>query len=157
MDGDSLQMGNWDWVLSSNLFFPFFIKLGFCSDSFEPGTGMVKCRTFQPTKIETQKLYIKDIQCGKTFTSFITNKNEVKCLIKNKINKALVCGVNDLNQLGIEQPENIDHVFNKHDIFNNRCFDVIYPTKIECFLNMKVIKIACGESHCLAVRLNYKL
>jgi len=65
--------------------------------------------------------------------------------------KALVCGVNDLNQLGIDQPENIDHVYNKHDIFNNRCYDVIYPTPIECFLNMKVIKIACGESHCLAV------
>jgi len=52
--------------------------LGFCSDSFEPGTGMIKCRTFLPTKIETKKSIIKDVQCGKTFTAFITNKSEVK-------------------------------------------------------------------------------
>ena len=67
----------------------------------------------------------------------------------------MVCGVNDINQLGIDQPTNIDHVYNKHDIFNNKCYDVIYPTPLECFFNMKVIKIACGESHCLAVFKKY--
>jgi alpha-tubulin suppressor-like RCC1 family protein len=100
---------------------------------------MIRCRTFLPKKIEI-KGNIKDLQCGKTFSTFISNKNE-----------AFVCGVNDLNQLGIDQPENMDHIFNKDDIFNNKCFDVIYPTPIECFFNMKVIQIACGESHCLAV------
>ena len=55
--------------------------LGFCSDSFEPGTGMIKCRTFLPTKIDTNNSSIKDIQCGKTFSAFITNKNEVKYFI----------------------------------------------------------------------------
>ena len=65
----------------------------------------------------------------------------------------MVCGVNDINQLGIDQPTNI--VYNKHDIFNNKCYDVIYPTPLECFFNMKVIKIACGESHCLAVFKKY--
>ena len=55
---------------------------GFCSDSFEPGTGMIKCRTFLPSKIDFKGTNLKDIQCGKTFSTFISNKNEVNSLIK---------------------------------------------------------------------------
>jgi len=58
-----------------------------------------------------------------------------------------------MNQLGIEQPSSVDHLFYKEDILNNKCMDVVTPTFVECFLKMKVIKVACGESHCLAVRL----
>jgi alpha-tubulin suppressor-like RCC1 family protein len=83
---------------------------------------------------------ITDVNCGKTFSTFLTNRDEL-----------LVCGVNDLNQLGIEQPRLTTHLFKQNDIFNNRCLDVVTPIPIECFINMKVIKIACGESHCLAV------
>jgi hypothetical protein len=59
--------------------------------------------------------------------------------------------VNDLNQLGIDQPMSIDHIFRKEDAYLSRCYDIVLPTPIECFLNMKVHKVACGESHCLAV------
>lgn len=67
----------------------------------------------------------------------------------------MVCGLNDLNQLGIEQPTTTDHIFYKENGFNNRCFDVVNPTFVECFLRMKVKKVACGESHCLAVSLDF--
>lgn len=67
-----------------------------------------------------------------------------------------MCGVNDLSQLGIDQPQSIDHLFRQGDMYFNRCCDVVVPTPVEYFLNMKVKKIACGESHCIAV-INLKL
>ena len=115
-------------------------KLGFCADSFEPGTGMMHSRILKPTQISIDNYNIKDVICGKTFSSFITDKLEV-----------LVCGVNDLNQLGIEQPKSTKHIYKTSDLFGTRCMDVVIPIPIECFTNMKVKKIACGESHCLAV------
>lgn len=63
----------------------------------------------------------------------------------------MVCGVNDLCQLGIEQPTTTDHLFYK-DEFNTKCCDVVFPMYVECFFGMRVKKIACGESHCLAVK-----
>ena len=57
------------------------------------------------------------------------------------------CGVNDLNQLGINEPSSKEHLINK-DI---TCYDFVFPTKVDCFLNMKVLKISCGEGHCLGV------
>jgi alpha-tubulin suppressor-like RCC1 family protein len=101
---------------------------------------MLKSRILQPEQINLDGNNIIDIQCGKTFSSFISVKNEV-----------LVCGVNDLNQLGIYQPRTTVHIYNYEDIYNNKCSDVVVPTPLECFTNMKVRKIACGESHCLAV------
>ncbi len=37
-------------------------------------------------------------------------------------------------------------------MYFNKCSDVVIPTPIESFLNMKVKKIACGESHSIAVK-----
>ena len=63
-----------------------------------------------------------------------------------------MCGVNDLNQLGLEGgTKTNDHIYKKDDIFDNKCFDVVKPTIVECFIKMKVRKISCGESHCLAL------
>ena len=107
---------------------------GFCEDSFEPGSGLIKSRKFTPKKINIKNII--DIQCGKTF-SMIINKN----------NELFGFGVNDLNQLGINDMPSKKHLFNK-DFF---CCDFIFPTKVECFIKMKVKKIACGEGHCLAV------
>ena len=68
---------------------------------------------------------------------FINNKKEL-----------FACGVNDLLQLGTEDLSNNDEfLFNKSE----KCFDFIFPIKIESFLNMKVEKISCGEGHCLAI------
>jgi alpha-tubulin suppressor-like RCC1 family protein len=47
----------------------------------------------------------------------------------------------------------MDHIYRKEDAYFNRCCDVVVPTPIESFLNMKVRKVACGESHCLAVKI----
>jgi alpha-tubulin suppressor-like RCC1 family protein len=101
---------------------------------------MFHSRILKPSQIPFDMYNIKDIFCGKTFSAFLTDKNE-----------ALVCGVNDLNQLGIEQPKSTSHIYKSNDLFGTRCMDVVIPLPIECFLNMKVKKIACGESHCLAV------
>ncbi len=50
----------------------------------------------------------------------------------------------------MDQPNSIDHIYRKEDAFYNRCYDVVSPTPVECFLNMKIKNLACGESHCLA-------
>ena len=113
------------------------LGLGFCEDSFEPGTGLTKSRIFTPQLIkELEDEKIIDIKCGKTFSMFINDKNEL-----------FACGVNDLNQLGINEPFSKNHLHSNDAI----CYDFVYPIKVDCFLNMKVLKISCGEGHCLAV------
>ena len=113
------------------------LGLGFCEDSFEPGTGLTKSRIFTPHLIkELDEEKIIDVKCGKTFSMFINDKNEL-----------FACGVNDLNQLGVNEPFSKEHLHNKE----SPCYDFVTPIKIDCFLNMKVLKISCGEGHCLAV------
>ena len=65
----------------------------------------------------------------------------------NDKNELFACGVNDLNQLGLNEPFSKEHLHNKE----SPCYDIVYPIKIDCFLNMKVLKVSCGEGHCLAV------
>jgi E3 ubiquitin-protein ligase HERC4 len=113
------------------------LGLGFCEDSFEPGSGLYKSRRFIPENIKClENENIIDIKCGKTFTMFINDKNEL-----------FACGVNDLNQLGLIESFSREHLTNK----SIQCYDFVFPTKVDCFINMKVLKIACGEGHCLAI------
>ena len=113
------------------------LGLGFCEDSFEPGSGLYNSRKFEPEYIKyLEEEKIIDIKCGKTFTMFINDKNEL-----------FACGVNDLNQLGLNESFCRDHLTNK----SIQCYDFVFPTKVDCFINMKVLKIACGEGHCLAI------
>ena len=113
------------------------LGLGFCEDSFEPGTGLTKSRIFTPHLVKgLDDEKIIDIKCGKTFSMFINDKNEL-----------FACGVNDLNQLGINEPFSKEHLHNKE----TPCYDFVFPIKVDCFLNMKVLKVSCGEGHCLAV------
>ena len=113
------------------------LGLGFCEDSFEPGAGLSKSRIFVPNLIQDlNEEKIIDVKCGKTFSMFINDKNEL-----------FACGVNDLYQLGVTESSSKEHLFNKE----TPCYDYVYPIKIDCFLNMKVLKISCGEGHCLAV------
>jgi alpha-tubulin suppressor-like RCC1 family protein len=128
------QVYGWGFTSNGQLGF------GFCADSFEPGTGQIHSRILTAKQIIFENHKITDIECGKTFSTFLTSNSEV-----------LVCGVNDLNQLGIDMPRQTKHLYKQNDRFNDRCMDVVNPTPIECFLNMKVTRIACGESHCLAV------
>ena len=112
------------------------LGLGFCEDTFEPGTGMSKCRVFEPRLVNSLP-EIRDISAGGTYSMFITEKKEI-----------YACGVNDLGQLGISDLPNQNHVFDKD---NSKCYDFVYPTLIECFFSMKVDLVSCGEGHCLAV------
>ena len=112
------------------------LGLHFCEDSYEPGTGMSKSRVLTPQLVFTFTEKVKTVKCGKTFTMFITDNDEL-----------YGCGVNDLYQLGIgDNPPN-DHLYRK----DMQCYDFVIPTRIESLLSMKVEKIACGEGHCLAV------
>ena len=132
------------------------LGLGFCEDIFEPGEGMVKSRIFEPQLIHTFKEYnlhnsnksinysynnfqIKEINCGKTFSAFINTNNSL-----------LLCGINDLYQLGLKDKEKKEKIFN-HEI---QCDDYIYPSLLRAFNNKKVEKISCGESHTLAIVLD---
>ena len=114
------------------------LGLGFCEDSFELGQGLSKSRVFTPRKIETfeNKALIDDIECGKTFSMFISSKREL-----------FSCGVNDLNQLGIQEPPPRNN--NKDETC--QCKDFTIPTLVECFSFMKVEKVSCGEAHCIAI------
>ena len=106
------------------------LGLGFCEDMFEPGISQQKTRIFVPNKIKKiEKENIVDVKCGKTFSMFLNEKREI-----------YVCGVNDLNQLGINEP-----------CHNKICTDIIWPTKLEYLYRQKVIKLSCGEGHCLAI------
>jgi len=53
------------------------LGMGICEDSFEPGQGMAQCRVLEPKQIDMNSTRIIDVQCGKTFSTFITNKHEV--------------------------------------------------------------------------------
>ena len=128
-EAHSLAMTNLGGVFSWGFGSNGQLGLGFCEDSFEPGKGLVKSRRMIPEKMNLAG--IKDIQCGKTFTMLI-----------NKDNKLLACGNNDLCQLGF-----------KSELKDNkrRCCDLIYPTILDSFSTCEVIKISCGEGHCLAI------
>jgi len=118
------------WGLSSN----GQLGLGFCADCFPYGEGLQKSRVFTPTIIkdfDKNNNAIAKVFCGKTFTIFLNQKDEL-----------FSTGINDLNQCGIDNKlvENI-----------NLCNDIISPIKIEMFIRMKIINISCGESHVLAI------
>ena len=123
------------------------LGLGFCTDSFEPGTGVSKSRRLTPERVilgndkkESNKPYIIDVICGKTSTFFI-----------DKSGGLYACGSNDLGQLGVKKESKTkEHLFDPADDFNI-CYDIVTPIKIEFFNKMKVKKLACGESHCLAI------
>jgi hypothetical protein len=53
------------------------LGIGICEDSFEPGQGMMRCRINLPQVIEVEGNKVIDVQCGKTFSTFITDRYEV--------------------------------------------------------------------------------
>ena len=118
------------WGLGSN----GQLGLGFCEDCFPYGESMKKTRVFTPTvlkEFDKKNDGIIKVFCGKTFTIFLNQKDELYST-----------GINDLNQCGIDNKlvENI-----------NLCNDIVTPIKIEMFIKMKIINISCGESHVLAI------
>ena len=113
------------------------LGLGFCEDTFEPGYGTHSCRKFTPQYINhLENDNIIDIHCGKTFTMFINDKKEI-----------FGTGVNDLNQLGINEKP----LIKKNEIM---CYDIVFPTIVDYLIEKKVQKLSCGEGHCLAI-INY--
>ena len=109
------------------------LGLGFCEDQFPPGEGMQKTRIFTPTLVnefDSKNNKIAKVYCGKTFTIFVNEKDEL-----------FSTGINDLNQCGIDN----------NSIANDLCNDIVTPIKIEMFMRMKIINISCGESHVLAI------
>ena len=150
-EAHSLALSNkgkiYSWGFGSN----GQLGLGFCEDYYEPGEGLIKSRIFEPQLIHTFKDYnnnnkaisynynimkIKEIKCGKTFSMFISNNNDL-----------FACGINDLGQLGFKDPEKKENLLNPEI----QCDDYIYPSLLKCFNNKKVEKISCGEGHCLAI------
>ena len=129
------------------------LGLGFCEDCFEPGEGLVKSRIFEPQLINIYKDYnsdltnkklnhnsnyikVKEVKCGKTFSMFINNNNDL-----------FACGINDFGQLGFKDLEKKDKLYNQE----MQCDDYIYPSLLRCFDKKKVEKISCGDGHCLAI------
>ena len=111
------------------------LGLNYCEDMKKEEK---KCKVFLPEKLEDYlgDIEIKEIICGKNFTFFQTKNNEL-----------LGCGNNDKDQLGIQDNNNN----NTNNALTKMCDDYIIPTEIEQFTLLKVIKIVCGEEHCLAI------
>ena len=82
-------------------------------------------------EFDKNHIKIKKVFCGKTFTVFLSQKEDLYS-----------AGINDLNQCGIDNKE-VENI--------NLCNDIITPIKIEMFIKMKIINISCGESHVLAI------
>ena len=74
---------------------------------------------------------INNIICGKDFTVFHTEKDEI-----------LVCGNNEEYQLGIGKEVN-SKIREKNNISK--------PTKVDQFYNLEILKVACGEDFCIAM------
>lgn len=125
------------------------LGLGFCEDSFEPGTGLTQARRVNPEKVSFYKtirkgdkivmeqlndLLIVDISVGKTFSFAIDKEGGI-----------YGCGNNSFGQLAFPVSNNLN--FGK----NYECDDILFPLFIDCFNRLKVKKISCGENHCLAV------
>ena len=111
------------------------LGLGFCEDYFPSGEGMQKSRIFTPTVVkefDKKNNKISNVFCGKTFTIFLNENDELYST-----------GINDLNQCGIDN--------NKTFINEYLCYDIVTPIKIEMFIRMKIINVSCGESHVLAI------
>ena len=109
------------------------LGLNFCEDK---NGGEENCNVLIPEKLKNyvDDIEIKDIICGKNFSFFQTKNNEL-----------LACGNSDKSQLGIQENMNFQRNMTK------MCNDYIIPTEIEQFSLLKVMKISCGEEHCLAI------
>ena len=93
----------------------------------------------KPSEIKTfeNDIQIEQVECGGAFSMFITKEGVV-----------YGCGLNDQIQLGIDNTI-LDIENAKRGICD--CREYTKPIRIERFNNMKVLKIACGESHCIAI------
>ena len=100
------------------------LGLNFCKDI----KNKENCQIKTPINLNINE-QIKNIYCGKNFTIFHTDKNEI-----------LSCGDNKKHQLGIYENEN-----------NNKCHHFIVPTEIKQFNNIKIKQIACGSNSCIAI------
>ena len=74
---------------------------------------------------------INNIYCGKDFTVFHTEKEEI-----------FVCGNNEDYQLGIGK-----EVYSKFKVKK----DCSKPIKADQFYNLEILKVACGEDFCIAM------
>ena len=105
------------------------LGMNFCEDTYK---NYIQCRITKPKKIDKlQKSKIILISCGDNFSFFQSKNNEI-----------FTCGNNDTHQLGFDgySPN-----------LKKQCNDFIIPTQIESFCDLKVTKITCGQSHCLAI------
>lgn len=94
--------------------------------------------------------FIAKIYTGSTFSFFLTRRGEL-----------MGAGMNDMSQLGLEVVERdmemMEYVPDmrrhprKKGVSLNRTTDIVSPTLVDCFTNMRVKDIACGENHCLAI------
>lgn len=96
---------------------------GYREEDFEESGNLLSIQ-YTPAPILSFVVKVSQISAGGLFSMFLTEDHEV-----------YICGANDKRQLGLELETR----------------DVAIPTRIECFMGYPVQKIACGESHCIAV------
>ena len=112
------------WGLSTHSELGLDYNIDTFSTNKNDKNAITKCKVRLPVKITTlNPHHITKTYCGSHFSMFITDNNEV-----------FSCGDNSKCQLGLEDKT-----------------DILIPLQIETLFTMKVEKISCGESHCLAM------
>ena len=112
------------WGLSTHSELGLDYNIDTFSTNKNDKNAITKCKVRLPVKITTlNPHHITKTYCGSHFSMFITENNEV-----------FSCGDNSKCQLGLEDKT-----------------DILIPLQIDTLFTMKVEKISCGESHCLAM------
>jgi len=111
------------------------------SDCYEPGTGDYSSKVSEPEHVKALSgLHVIEVVAGSTFSLFITNKGEV-----------YGCGLNDFGQTGAEKCLRDLQVFYGSPNKIIKTIDVASPVCVECFSQIKISKLSCGENHVLAL------
>jgi len=121
------------------------LGLGLKADNFEPGTGNERCKIQEPTRVDRLGNFnIERVSSGYTFSLFITNEGEL-----------FSCGMNDLGQLGVNVADSVGHYAQKKPNRRNpvraQNADLEYPTRVDCFRDITITDVACGENHAIAI------
>lgn len=110
------------------------------SDCYEPGTGDYSSKVNEPEHVEAlSRLGIAKIVAGSTFSLFITGAGDV-----------YGCGLNDFGQTGTEKCLREISTFYASPKKTVKTTDVAAPIRVECFSQIKISKLSCGENHALA-------
>jgi alpha-tubulin suppressor-like RCC1 family protein len=123
------------------------LGLGISGEIYDPNQSL---QIREPTVLaKLTNIKITEIFAGSTFSLFMNDKNEL-----------YGCGLNDYNQLGLEQSviritTGLDK-FRSPQVGSSKTLESAVPRKLDCFTSIPILRVSCGENHSLALALSNK-